>query len=303
MLSAADDPQAGDVEIVVSDNSLEPETERVANELLENWPGPASYVRNVPGVGMVGNFNRCIELSTGRWVQILHDDDYLLPGGLEGMLAALNGIPEEQRVVLFGVRVVTDDGRQLRRQVSRRQLTLEPAAALKRHLTWSSFVRFPAIVVRRDAYDHVGPFDDGVGGATDLDMWSRLFAAFGLHLDPTEAVAYVVHPHAATEQMFTDDYIALIDQIFDRALALGVLPEREVRRAQAHWYHQFILAGTLRRLRARERRAAGEVLRLLRHSELADLPISWRWLPLRTAFSIGLGSSARGRPDDDLELV
>jgi glycosyltransferase involved in cell wall biosynthesis len=303
VLSAATDPRAGDVEIVVSDNSLAPETEQVANELLERWPGPTTYVRNVPSVGMVGNFNRCIELSTGRWVQILHDDDYLMPGGLEGMLSALDAMPEDQRVALFGVRVVTDDGRQLRRQVSRRPLTLEPAAALKRHLTWSSFVRFPAIVVRRDAYEHVGPFDAGVGGATDLDMWSRLFATYGLHLDPTEAVAYVVHPDAATELMFTDDYIVTIDEIFDRALALGVLPEREVRRAQAHWYHQFVLAGTLRRIRARERRAARKVLRLLRHSELADLPISWRWLPLRAAFSVGLGGGTRGRPDDELERI
>jgi glycosyltransferase involved in cell wall biosynthesis len=303
VLSAADDPRAGDVEIVVSDNSLEPETEWVANELLENWPGPASYVRNVPGVGMVGNFNRCVELSTGRWIQILHDDDYLLPGGLEGMLAALHATPEDQRVVLFGVRVVTDDGRQLRRQVPRRPLTLEPPVALRRLLTWSSFVRFPAIVVRRDAYEQVGPFDDGVREATDLDMWSRLFAAFGVHLEPTEGVAYVVHPQAATEQMFTDEYIATIDTIFDRALASGVLPEHDLRRARSHWYHQFVLAGALRRIRAGDRRAAGEVLRLLQHSELADLPISWRWLPLRMAFTVGLPRSARGRADDELELI
>lgn len=252
---------------------------------------------------MVGNFNRCIELSTGRWVQILHDDDYLLPGGLARMLATLHAIPEDQRVVLFGVRVVTEDGRQLRRQVPRRPLTLDPAAALRRHLTRSSFVRFPAIIVRRDAYEEVGPFDDRVSGATDLDMWSRLFAAFGVRLDPAESVAYVVHPHAATEQMFTDDYIAMIDQVFDRALTLGVLPERDIRRARSHWYHQFVLAGTLRRIRARERRAARKVLRLLRHSELADLPISWRWLPLRAAFSVGLGGGSRGRPDDELELI
>ena len=35
------------------------------------------YVRNVGNVGMVGNWNKCIQLARGKFVTILHDDDFL----------------------------------------------------------------------------------------------------------------------------------------------------------------------------------------------------------------------------------
>jgi GT2 family glycosyltransferase len=93
--SAAGHPAAKYVQIVVSDNSADGATERAISDILAEWPGPTHYERNEPNVGMVGNFNRCVELAQGRWVQILHDDDYLLPGGLERMLARLPDEPTD----------------------------------------------------------------------------------------------------------------------------------------------------------------------------------------------------------------
>ena len=283
IVGAAGHPHAADVEIVVSDNSAADATERVMCDILAGWPGPTRYERNVPNVGMVGNFNRCVELARGRWVQILHDDDYLLPGGLARLLARLPEEPADSRVLLFGVKVVNSKGRQLRRQVPRRRRVLTPAAALRRHLTWSSFVRFPAIVVARDVYQQVGPFDDSVGGATDLEMWSRIFGTFGVCLEPTPIVAYVVHPEASTESMFTDEYVEVIAEVFDRAVSLGVLPEADIRRAQAHWLNQFVVAGTVRRIRAHDWQGAKSVVDLFDHEAMTGLPTSRRWQPLRMA--------------------
>jgi len=35
------------------------------------------YYKNEQNLGMTGNWNRCIELARGKWITILHDDDYL----------------------------------------------------------------------------------------------------------------------------------------------------------------------------------------------------------------------------------
>lgn len=286
VVSAAAHPASDRVQIVVSDNSADRATERAVTSILADWPGPTQYLRNEPNVGMVGNFNRCVELAQGRWVQILHDDDYLLPGGLERLLARLPNEPTDTRVMLFGVKVVDSRGRPLRRQVPRRRRILTPAAALQKHLTWSSFVRFPAIVVARDAYHQIGSFDESVGAATDLDMWSRLFATFGVRLEPATIAAYLVHPAAGTERMFTDDYVAIFAEVFDRAVALGVLPETDIRQAQAHWYNQFVIAGTVRRFRAHDWQGAQDVVRLFDSEAMAGLPTSRRWQPLRTAVKL-----------------
>jgi len=286
VVTAAAHPAAESVEIVVSDNSPDRATERLVSEALAGWPGPSRYERNEPNVGMVGNFNRCVDLARGRWVQILHDDDYLLPGGLGRLLARLPDQPTDTHAHLFGVHVVDGHGKQLRRQVPRRRQILTPAVALRKHLTWSSFVRFPAIVVARDAYQQVGPFDDSVGAATDLEMWSRIFGAYGVCLEPASIVSYVVHPEAATESMFTERYLELIAEVFDRAVTLGVLPEADVRQAQAHWYHQFVIAGTIRRFRARDRQGAKGVMRLFDHEVTEGLPTSRRWQPARAALRL-----------------
>lgn len=286
VVSAAGHPAAQSVEIVVSDNSPDRATERLVTEALAGWPGPSRYERNERNVGMVGNFNRCIDLAQGRWVQILHDDDYLLPGALGHLLARLPNEPADTSVLLFGVQVVDGQGKRLRRQVPRRRQILSPAVALRKHLTWSSFVRFPAIVVARDAYQEVGPFDDSVGAATDLEMWSRLFGTFGVRLEPAPIVAYVIHPEAATESMFTERYLELIAEVFDRAVAMGVLPEADIRQAQAHWYHQFVIAGTVRRFRARDWQGAKGVMSLFDHEVTKGLPTSRRWQPVRAALRL-----------------
>jgi glycosyltransferase involved in cell wall biosynthesis len=301
VMSGADAAAAADVEVLVTDNSVDGATDAAVRPLLEAWPGPARYVHNDPPVGMVGNFNRCVELASGEWIHILHDDDYLVSGGLERMLATLWHVPESDRAVLFGVRVVDSTGRLLRLQMPLAPRRLRPVQALRRHLSRSSYVRFPAIVLRRDVHAEVGPFDDSVQAATDLDMWARVFSAVGVRLEPKVIAAYVVHPAAATERMFTAEYVDTICEIFDRVVRAGVLPEAEVRRAQSHWFHQFVLAGTYRRWRGNDPVAARRVLALFEEDALEELPASWRWKPMRRAFAAAVGGyddrderSARG---------
>ena len=69
------------------------------------------------------------------------------------------------------------------------------------------------------------------------------------------------------------------------AIRLGIVPERIVRRWQADYLHQFILAGTYRRLRAGRRAEAREVLRLFELPEVRDLGLSPKWLPVRAVFT------------------
>jgi len=71
----------------------------------------------------------------------------------------------------------------------------------------------------------------------------------------------------------------------DRAVASGVVPEREVRRWEADYIHQFILAGAYRRLRVRRRAETRDVLQLFDLPAVKALGPSPKWLPVRLAFS------------------
>lgn len=274
------------VELIVSDNSDDDSSEGIVKEALAGWAGASRYVRNPAGLGMVGNFNRCVGLASGQYVLILHDDDHLMPGAVPALLAVVADAGPRARVLLPGVHVVDNRGRVLRRQEFRRTQYLPPALALRRVLAHSSFVRFPAIVVHRDAYRAVGPFNADVGGATDFDMWVRLFAECGVLCLPVTTAAYVVHPEAHTVSVWTVATVENALAIFARAEVLGILSPATLRRCKVAWFHQFILSGAVRRLRLRDRSGARRVLGLFEYPAVRELGWSLRWLPVRIALRL-----------------
>jgi glycosyltransferase involved in cell wall biosynthesis len=287
------EPVAGQVEVAVSDGSDDDASGAVVRRVLADWPGGHPYVWNRPALTLVENMNRAVEISTGRWVMQLDDDDYLLPGAGAAMVDAIRRAAPEESVLLFGVRIVDGDGVAQREQTFRHEEYLEPKEALRRLLRNSSFVREPTAVVRRAAMDQEGLFDTTVGDATDTDMWVRLFSRYGVRCLPQVSCAYTVHEAAATTGMWNPETMQAIGEIFDRAVAKGVLPERTIRRWQADWYHQFILAGVYRRLRVRRRAEAREVLGLFDLPDVRGLGLSPKWLPVRVAFTAATAGARR----------
>lgn len=278
------------MQVVVSDNSTDDRTRALVEPLLARWKGPTRYVLNHPGVGAEPNFNRCLELATGQWVHILHDDDYLLRG-VGPLLEAIATARSTDRVHLFGVHVVDERERLRKRQAFRTERRLLPADALAHLLTDSSWMRFPAVVVRHDAYDAVGPFDTTVRNPTDFDMWIRLLSRYGVRCLPAVSCAYTVHSGALSAAMFRPETIDTLGGIFDTVVADGLLPEASVRRHQADFLHQFILGATWRCLRTRDLAGARATMRLFRHPVVRRLRRSPRWAPVRVAFEVMTGAA------------
>jgi glycosyltransferase involved in cell wall biosynthesis len=287
-------PVAEHIEVTVSDGSDDDASGRVVERFLANWPGRHRYVWNRPALPMIENMNRAVALGTGEWVLQLHDDDFLLPGAGTAMLDALDSAAVAEQALLFGVEIVDGHGRTFKKQTYRRDRYLGPGEALRRLLRNSSFVRQPAILVRRAAWERVGAFDATVGGSCDTDMWVRLFSRHGVRLLPAVTCAYTIHEASATSSKWHPGTIRVLREIFDRAVALGAAPEPSIRRWQADFFHQFILAGVYRRLRARHRAEAREVMRLFDLPEVRDLGTSPKWLPVRAAFAAAT-ARPRGR--------
>jgi glycosyltransferase involved in cell wall biosynthesis len=289
-------PVASHVEVTVSDGSDDDAAGQVVQRLLTGWPGGYRYLWNRPALALTENMNRSVELASGRWVQQLDDDDRMLPGAGPPMIEAIRAAPADEAVLVFGAEIVNQHGVRQRAQRFRRQRYLEPRQALRRLLRNSSFVREPMVVVRRTALEREGLFDTAVGGPSDTDMWVRLFSRYGIRYLPHSTCAYTIHDGAATTGMWNPGTIQDLGEIFDRAVAQGVVPERTVRRWQADFLHQFILAGVYRRLRRRQRADAREVLRLLDLPEVQRLGVSPKWLPVHAAFSVATAGSGRRPP-------
>ncbi len=273
------------IEIVVSDNSPAV-SEEASRRALAAWPGASRYLGNATNIGISGNLNQCIATASGDYIMFVADDDRMLPGAIGAILAAVDVAPASDRVLLFGVDAVDGAGRIRRSQRFRTDTRLVPGEALQRLLA-GGFAWFPGVVISRGAVVEVGMFDDRFGNMIDTELWVRLFARYGVRCLPSVVSAYSVHRASATQTMPYDaGTIATVIEIFDRARATGVLPDREVDRCQSAFLDRLILGGAYMRLQAGDAAGARNVLALYDVPEVRAVGSSRRWRSVRMAFRV-----------------
>ena len=64
----------GDYEIIVTDNSPDNSVEQLVKEFCEKLP--TRYYKNSPPTNMGENFNIVLQKATGKWIKMMHDDDW-----------------------------------------------------------------------------------------------------------------------------------------------------------------------------------------------------------------------------------
>jgi glycosyltransferase involved in cell wall biosynthesis len=275
-----------DIEIIVSDDSSDPTCAQIAQEILNKWQSEGKYIANYPRLGMAQNWNHGIELSSGEYVVILHDDDYLVADGVENLLKTIKRVKEQYPVLLFGVQVVNEQEQVLKTQTFCESHYLSPKEALINLLSNSSFVRFPAIAIQRKAFEEVGYFDPQLGEPTDVDMWIRLFSRYGVYCISLITCSYTVHSQALTMGVFNENTVRTLLGFFEQVDTLNILSTSELKDCQSKFFHQFILAGAFRMLRRGRLKEFHQVMQLLQLPTIKALNPPKKWLIFRIVFGI-----------------
>ena len=268
--------QQSQVEIVVSDDSTILSCRELVNELLKDWKGRWQYYANVPSLGMAANWNQCLQIATGTYVMLLHDDDYLETEAISSILQALRQ-NSDSAALLFGVNVVTSEQRLLKRQVVKCQQYLTPHLSLTNVLDNSSFIRFPGMVIKRGIFDRIGYFDTAVGGIADVHMWVRICQECGLLQVPKTTANYTVHDKALTMEMFTKETLVGIEKIFNEVQSQDGLPRAVLQKCKASYFSQFILAGTVRYIRIGDIQKAAETFDIFYQVDIQHSQTILKW--------------------------
>lgn len=280
------------MEIIVCDNSSGEENKPLVEALLSTYPCDWQYnINNLPaGMSnmemMVANFNICAEKARGKYVYILHDDDYLLPGGLSILLRNLHNYRNQYHLLMFGVDLVDTNDRLIRRQYPDASVYLPPAVALKKLMDNSSFVRWPAMVLKKEVFTEVGGFDPTKKATCDIDLWIRTFSRYGVYTIPEPITAYRIHENAVTTKMFNADNIKIFLELFELAGKKNLLSAEELHRCKERFFHQWILAGTYRSLKKGDFTAAGQIMELFKIPSMSCLAVPLKWMPHRIIFSM-----------------
>lgn len=170
-LQAIVDQANADDEILVIDDGSTDTTRDVVAAF-----GPRVRYIHQANAGKAVALNRALAQTDGEFVLICDDDDILRPGALEALLAGFAQSPDAGFVF----------GRYARfHLVNGQSEYMAPPywpdlsiGAVTRHILEDAFVFQNATLVRRSAYQAIGPFSEGLPRSLDYDMFVRLATAF-----------------------------------------------------------------------------------------------------------------------------
>lgn len=148
----------------------------------------ASYQTNQ---GLVRSLNLLLRQATGDFITLVASDDGLLSGGISARVAALEHNPK-WLAVIGDTHLTHQDGSVYHfsgtRGFHRRDLrVMQNLALLKRELILRWWVPGPGLLLRKEAYDRLGNYDEQLL-FEDRDMYLRLLAH--------DALGYVDYPVA-----------------------------------------------------------------------------------------------------------
>ena len=169
VLSQDPGPEKMQIE-VVDDVSTKDYPEEVVQEIGK---GRVQFHRHPKNIGASRNFNACIMRSQGRWIQILHGDDYVLPGFYSSVEEA---IFQHQDVALFTVRSFIVDEQNNLEQLSYRIPHLEGGSDDPSPLLFANPFMTPGVIISRSCYEQFGGFREHLIHVADWEMFVRAVA-------------------------------------------------------------------------------------------------------------------------------
>jgi glycosyltransferase involved in cell wall biosynthesis len=198
--SALSQPLAA-LEILVVDNCS---TDRTW-ETVQGYSDPRlRLVRNESNVGLFGNFNRCLELASGRYVRFLCSDDRLPPACLPHEIDVMDQYPRVALLTTRG-RMVDECGRLLRHNADHFRPgiysgthAIYAALWFQAHYGYNPFNYPSGVLMRRDTALRAGGFDARMKVVADVALFLRLLEGGDLAVTDTLGAELTIHPKQAS---------------------------------------------------------------------------------------------------------
>lgn len=163
--SAIFQTETEDYEIIVVDNDPINDEINETELLIRKMNSKIiSYYRNKMNIGMVGNWNRCVELSRGKYVTILHDDDWLE----KDFLTKLKSRILDDKLLVFNINKINE-----RNSVTTKPKYIENLTVFLSYFTLKTHkiaindffyghmcAGTLGVVYKKDAFKSIGGFDE-----------------------------------------------------------------------------------------------------------------------------------------------
>ena len=183
-------PGPEEMEILVVDDASPSDLRGFVEDLGR---GRVRYLRNATTLGLFPSVNAALRQTRGRWLHILHDDDWVAPN----FYATLRkGVEPLAQSVGVGFCMYTNwheqNGTTWSPPPFRGGAGLMDRDFLVR-LAMGNPLNIPAVVYRREAFEQVGVFREDLPFTADWEWYVRSALQFGWHHQPEALAWYRIH--------------------------------------------------------------------------------------------------------------
>lgn len=226
-------------------------------------------VRHETRLGLVGNWNRCLDLAHGCYVAVFHQDDLMGPDNLRAKVRWLEAHPSVGLVHSNVARIdahggvlsecwsspVTpdDEGRH------------DGRAFFRRLVTGANIVCASSVMLRRATFEQLGGFDPRLPFTADWEMWLRIALFYDVGYLTRPLVRYRFHDGMETARF---SWCEQLEQAYlAKTLVMEKYPDRvpdvdHLRRRLSQEYRDRALAQARKQIEQRQPGLAGEYLRV-----------------------------------------
>lgn len=187
-----------DFELIVIDDGSTDNTRAV----VESFADPrVKYFLNPKNLGPEGNWNRCLELASGKYFKLLPHDDLLHWQCLERQSAVLDADTQETITLVFCARdVIGPSGKKLTKRAypNGRTGSIDGNSVMRSCVRrGTNLLGEPgAVLLRKSLANKIGLFDATNPYVIDLDYWFRLLAHGNAYFFEDSLASFRVSPQS-----------------------------------------------------------------------------------------------------------
>lgn len=179
-----------DYEIIIVDDGSTDNTKDVLSKYVEAYPNKVIYIYQ-QNAGEGGARNRGLKESVRDYVAFLDSDDIWLPTKLEKQMALVDSLKGEDIVVFGDQYQFNDSGAILLKSMFK---ILKPYNGfVYEKLLYENFLTTNMILTKRDFFNKVGYFKEGMKYCADFEMWLRLAKHYKFYYVEDLVAGYRIH--------------------------------------------------------------------------------------------------------------
>lgn len=181
-----------------------------SRQIIRSYQDPRiKYYENDRNLGLVGNWNKCLEYANGEYICIFHQDDIMLPENLAKKVAILD-TEKQVGMVYSDTFVINKEGKKTAdhwfNPIDPNVDFVRPGQSFFDLMFVNlNIVSAPSVLARRECYENIGGFDARLPFSVDMEMWMRIALFFDVAYLAQPLIQYRFHDSNVTHRFLALD--------------------------------------------------------------------------------------------------